>query len=210
MPKTKHLYPAERMVAYSDAVFSIAVTLLVIEIHLPESSAGLLDRLVSLWPNFLSFVISFLIITVVWFNHHEMFHHIRKVDQRLIVYNTLLMFNIILIPLASSILGESLLGESHDPLVACALYGAWISLGGIPFNLLWDYASRNPDLLEEGTDPRYVRRLKAYYMVGPFAYALAALSSLLSIWVALGFYVVLIFSYFLPPEWFKRAKSPAR
>jgi len=200
MRNDRHLYSSERLVSYSDAIFSIVVTLLVIEIHLPDDHGTIIGNLISAWPSLLSFAISFLIITVVWYNHHEMFHHIKKIDQKLIVLNTALMFNIILIPLVSSILGKNLLKGGSEPANACFIYGMWIALGGIPFNWLWRYASGKSEFLREDTDRDLVQRLRRYYLIGPFAYAVTALLAFLNVWLSIGGFFLLMISYFVPAE----------
>lgn len=194
-----HTYPAERLVAYTDAIFSIVVTLLVLEIRLPEhSTEGVWLDLWHEWPSMISFLISFFIITVVWLNHHEMFHHIKRVDYPLIVWNTLLMLNVVLIPLVSSILGRHLNAPSHGLNNAAFIYGLWIAIGGVPFNFLWSHAIKHPPLLNEDADLAAIRRLGRHYWRGPLFYLLAALSSLLSQWVAILCYVALLFLYFVP------------
>ena len=205
---TTHTYPAERLIAYSDAIFSIVVTLLVLEIRLPEHSEyGVLNDLFQEWPSIISFLISFFIITVIWMNHHEMFHHIKRVDYRLIVLNTLLMLNVVLIPLASSMLGRHLLESQPELINAAFIYGLWIAIGGIPFNLLWSYVSRQPHLLKEDADPAALQRLSRHYWRGPLFYLLATLSSLISQWLAIVGYVALLGLYFVPASlWMYKKK----
>lgn len=199
MPNAGHAYKPERLVAYSDAIFSIALTLLVIELRLPEDlSGGLLPAVAGLWPQLLSTLISFLIITVVWFNHHEMFHHVQAIDYRAIIFNTLLMLNIVLIPFAASLLGRCFGLAGLDAKLACFGYGLWIAVGGIPFNLLWGHVARRPELLRPEADPALVARLRRHYRMGPFLYAAAAAGSFAGVWVGVGLYAVLIGLYFVP------------
>ena len=196
---TNPLYRSERLISYSDAIFSIALTLLVIEIKLPEDLGhGLLAALGGSWPSLLSFIISFLIITVVWFNHHEMFHHIRMVDYRLIIYNTLLMLNIIFIPYVSSILGRAFLLPPGESQLACLIYGLWIALGGLPFNLLWHHAVCHSEVFHEGVDTQMLKSLSRHYWQGPALYFLAALGALINIWISIGAYMLLILMFFVP------------
>ena len=84
----------ERLVFFSDAVFAIAVTLLVLEIRSPEDTRHLLNDLAALWPSYLSYAISFLLIGQVWANHHVMFDHIRAADRTVLFLNTLLLMDI--------------------------------------------------------------------------------------------------------------------
>lgn len=206
--ETTALYRSERLISYSDAIFSIALTLLVIEIKLPEDlSHGLWPALMAQWPSFLSFLISFLIITVVWFNHHEMFHHIKLVDYKLILYNTLLMLNIIVIPFVSSLLGRAFVLDEGDSKLACLVYGLWVAVGGIPFNLLWNHGLKRPQMLHENADPVVLKSLSRHYWKGPVLYLLAALAALVSIWFSIGFYLLLIGIFFIPGSALRKVKK---
>jgi uncharacterized membrane protein len=90
----------ERLVFFSDAVFAIAVTLLVLEIRPPEDTRHLLHGLAALWPSYLAYAITFLLIGQVWTNHHVMFDHIRVVDRTVLFLNTLLLMDIAFLPFA--------------------------------------------------------------------------------------------------------------
>jgi uncharacterized membrane protein len=100
----------ERLVFFSDAVFAIAITLLALEIRLPElhdpSAAGLSEALLGLWPKFSSFAISFWIVGTLWLGHHRIFHHIKRYDRRLLLINLLLLMWVALMPFSGSLLGE--------------------------------------------------------------------------------------------------------
>ena len=93
----------ERLVFFSDAVFAIAVTLLVLEIHPPQDTRQLLHGLAALWPSYLSYAISFLLIGQVWANHHVMFDHIRVADRTVLFLNTLLLMDIAFLPFAAAV-----------------------------------------------------------------------------------------------------------
>lgn len=208
--KREHgIYSAERMVTYIDAIFAIALTLLVIEIKIPENAHG--DNLIVLlwreWPKFISFFISFMIISVVWFNHHTMFHYIKKIDHTLIMLNTLLMLNVIAIPFCSSILGDFADAGDDNAKIAALLYGGWITLGGIPFNLIWSYALKHRELLHDGCDMDDLLNMKKHFNRGPYMYLLVTLLALLNAWVSILGFALLIVLYFLPATlWIRKEK----
>ena len=99
-----------RLVFFSDAVFAIAVTLLVLDIHPPQDTRHLLHGLVALWPSYMAYAITFLLIGQVWANHHVMVDHIRVADRTVLFLNTLLLMDIAFLPFAASTLAAAFRG----------------------------------------------------------------------------------------------------
>ena len=93
-----------RLVAFSDAVFAITITLLVLEIRPPNDSRNLLHGLLALWPSYLAYAVTFLFIGQVWVNHHVMFDQIRAADRAVLLLNTLLLMAVAFLPFATSVL----------------------------------------------------------------------------------------------------------
>ena len=93
-----------RLVAFSDAVFAITITLLILEIRPPSDDAHLLHALGALWPSYLAYALTFLFIGQVWANHHVMFDHIRVADRVLLLLNILLLMVVAFLPFASAVL----------------------------------------------------------------------------------------------------------
>lgn len=199
--KPRELFRAERTVFFSDGVFAIALTLLVVELRVPDlDGAGLLASLRELWPRVLSFLISFFLVAVVWFNHHALFHHLHRVDRSLILLNLFLLLNIIGMPFISGLLGEYLASDRGEEARTAALtYGCWVTWGGIPFNLLWRYAEKRSDLHAEHSFLVARKALSLHFVLGPFLYALATALALVSVWASLACFALLILFYFLPP-----------
>ena len=209
------IFPSERIIAYSDAIFAIALTLLVLEIKIPESELaeknGLFRLLLSNWPSYISFLISFLIISVIWFNHHTMFHYIKHVNHPLMLINTLLMLNVVVIPFCSALLGRYAAEGSQNSMIVSLVYGSWITLGGIPFNWLWAYALKHDNLLAEGYRKSDLLNIRRHFMHGPFLYLLCTLLALVNSWVSICGFAVLIILYFLPASiWAKKGASERR
>jgi uncharacterized membrane protein len=98
----------ERLVFFSDAVFAIAVTLLVLDIRPPEDTRHLLHGLAALWPSYLAYAVTFLLVGQVWANHHVMFDHIRVADRTVLFLNTLLLMDIAFLPFAAAVLSAAL------------------------------------------------------------------------------------------------------
>lgn len=97
-----------RLEAFSDGVFAVAITLLVLDLRVPRDAqpGGLGHALNDLWPNYASYVVSFFIIGIIWVNHHAMLGFIRRVDRTLLFLNLLLLLFIALIPFPTALLAE--------------------------------------------------------------------------------------------------------
>jgi uncharacterized membrane protein len=95
-----------RVEAYSDAVIAIVVTIMVLEMHAPEAPGW--DKLLHLWPVFVSYVLSFAYISIYWVNHHRLFHHATRVTNGLLWSNIALIFALSLIPFGTAYLGEQI------------------------------------------------------------------------------------------------------
>ncbi|MER7441881.1 TMEM175 family protein [Micromonospora avicenniae] len=130
-----------RLVAFSDAVFAIAVTLLVLDIRPPEDFRRLFHGLGVLWPSYLAYSVTFLMIGQIWVNHHVMFDHIRMVDRLLMFLNTLLLMDVAFLPFAASVLSDAF-HSGDGQRGAVVFYGATIELAAILFNIIWAHARR--------------------------------------------------------------------
>ena len=142
----------ERLVFFSDAVFAIAVTLLVLDIRPPEDTRHLLHGLAALWPSYLAYAISFLLIGQVWANHHVMFDHIRVADRTVLFLNTLLLMDIAFLPFAASVLSAAF-RTGHGQRTAVVFYGIAFELAAVLFNVVWAYARHDQRLLGTTIDP---------------------------------------------------------
>jgi uncharacterized membrane protein len=131
-----------RLVAFSDGVFAITVTLLVLEIRAPSDDTNLLHGLLALWPSYLAYAVTFLFIGQVWANHHVVFDHIRAADQFVLLLNTLLLMAVAFLPFATSVLAGSL-RSGDGQRTAVAFYGVAFAVTAMTFNAVWQYAQRN-------------------------------------------------------------------
>jgi uncharacterized membrane protein len=143
----------ERLVFFSDAVFAIAITILVLDIRLPSgadsaSSRELLLSLAGLWPKYLAYFISFWVIGLCWISHHRKFLHIQRTDGRLLFLNLLMLMMIAFIPFPTAVMSENV------NLTATAFYALVMALASLTGLILWWYAARNHNLV----DPRLGRR----------------------------------------------------
>src|SRR5919198_6145501 len=131
-----------RLVAFSDAVFAITITLLVLEIRPPTEDTSLLHGLLALWPSYLAYAVTFLFIGQVWANHHVMFDHIRAADRVVLLLNTLLLMVVAFLPFATSVLADAL-RSGHGERTAVAFYAIAFDVTALTFNAVWQYARRH-------------------------------------------------------------------
>jgi len=189
-----------RVEAFSDGVFAIAITLLILEIKIPAAGSGpLSEQLIRQWPSYLSFLISFTFIGIMWINHHRLFTHIALSDDVLLILNLLLLLGVVVVPFPTAVLAIHL-GRANQ-LPALILYNSTYVFIAFFFNLLWRYAaSEKRQLLAKDVDPGSVQRISRQYAFGPILYlgclCLSWLSAAASL--ALGFALACFFA--LPPH----------
>jgi len=189
-----------RVEAFSDGVFAIAITLLILEIRLPGDSAGLTDarlraELLGLWPSYLAYTLSFLLIGMVWINHHRMFRHIERADGILLGLNVLLLMDVAFLPFSTNVLALSLRGTSAQH-IAAAFYGLVLAVGGVFFCAVWWYAASGHRLLNDHITPRQARALGMRWSLGPVFYLVASAIGLLNAVASLACYGLLLVFYF--------------
>jgi len=201
-PVAGELSETVRVEAFSDGVFAIAITLLVLEIKLPPSDltghgSSLLPELLRLWPSYLGYVISFITIGVMWVNHHSMFVLIRRTDRYFLLLSVLFLMCIGFLPFPTAVLAEYL-PEPKGRRIAVAGYSASFVLIALAYNALWWYAARGGHLLAEGADREAVQTITKRYMIGPVAYAVSFGLAFVNVWASLAVHVLLMGYYVLP------------
>jgi uncharacterized membrane protein len=162
-----------RIEAFSDGVFAIAITLLTLDIRPPEDTHNLAAGLVALWPNYLAYIISFLLIGLIWANHHAMFEHIARGDRVLLFLNTLLLMNAAFLPFVTAVLSLALRSGSGLR-TAVVLYGATLVVGGVFFNAIWAWARHHHRLLGPSLTPAEAAAIGRRFIAGPVLYLLGA------------------------------------
>lgn len=173
-----------RTVSFSDAVIAIAITLLALDLEVPQipeslAAAELPSALLELWPKFFSFLLSFWIIGFYWLAHHRLFQHVRAYDRGMLLINLLFLMWVVLMPFSSALIGEY---ESQQlPVIIYAVHNIFTSL---TLTWLWRHASKEGRLAETTLDPRVVRynRLRALFI--PTVFVLSIGISFISVDVA--------------------------
>jgi len=184
-----------RTEAFSDAIFAFAITLLVLDLYVPKAGSPLTQALVNEWPSFFALFTSFLTVLIMWVNHHNMFHYIRRIDTRFMFLNGLLLLGVVLTPFTTSLVAEHVL--LADAGLAAAIYSGTFLLLGLVWNVLWRYSSTGHRLLGANVTDEHVRTITRQYYVAPISYlsafVVSFVSGLLSVCVVLvvaGFYAV--------------------
>lgn len=162
-----------RLEAFSDGVFAIAVTLLVLELRAPlpgtlQDGESLLHALWHEWPSYLAFVTSFATVLIVWINHHNLFTMIRRTDHNLLLLNGFLLFVVTFIPFPTNVLAEYI--QESSARTAAVFYSGTFLMMAVAFNLLWRYVARDGGLLAQDVDRDVVRRINGQFRIGPLTY----------------------------------------
>ncbi len=192
-----------RIEAFSDGVFSIAATLLVLELKHPPAGLPLWAGLAQMWPGFVSFVLSFFFIGIMWINHHRLFVHIEKADDLLMAVNLLLLLGVVFVPYPTELMAASItmLDTSYSRDVAI-FYNATYLVLGLLYNLLW-WVCEKRKLLDTSRGHEHQHGRFRQYIVGPLVYALSLLMTWWSVPVSLVMNASICIFFLLPARRFK-------
>jgi uncharacterized membrane protein len=151
-----------RLEAFSDGVFAIAITLLVLEIRLPAGHAQLTRKLFETWPSYLGYLISFITIGIMWANHHAIFRLIARSTHGLVVGNLLLLLCVSFLPFPTTVLADHLRHGGADQTTATVFYSGSFILIAIGFQVLWRAAATNNRLIKPGCEEAAAQITKSY------------------------------------------------
>lgn len=193
----------ERIEAFSDGVFAIAITLLILDVRVPHTDStahptGLLATLIGLWPSYFAYLLSFVMIGIYWANHHYVFKLFTKTNHTLNLLNLLFLLTISFLPFPTATLGAFLLIEA-DRTVATAFYALGLLLPALTWLFIWLYATANGRLVGDRIDPPFLHRLTMQYSTTVVIYAATVLLALVDFRIGLGLCVGLTLLYLLPP-----------
>jgi uncharacterized membrane protein len=187
-----------RLETFADGVIAIAITLLILEVKVPDVHGDqLAAAVVHAWPSYAGYVVSFLTIGVIWVNHHHMFKLIRRTTHAFLMLNVVFLMTIAFLPWPTALVAEYI----RDPAgrhVAAAVYGLTMVAIAVMFNLVWWYAANRGRLLIPGVDPAAVARASRSYLLGPVVYGAAARVAPRNAFVSLAIYAALAVYWLLP------------
>ncbi|MFL7890515.1 MAG: TMEM175 family protein [Anaerolineales bacterium] len=172
-PSTADDLGLERIIFFSDAVFAIAITLLVLDIRLPETGEVLednqfLEQFLGMWHDYLAYFISFWVIGTAWMGHHRKFRYIKRYNSRLMTLNLFFLMIIAFIPFPSSIISK------YSGPAATIIYALTMFLLSLLMTAIWGYASWHHRLIVPDLDSKQIRR----QFIGPLATSLVFLFSI--------------------------------
>ena len=204
MAETSGLPSTERLDSFVDAVLAIIVTLMAVELSVPGEKAiaqqELGSALLNLWPDYLAFVFSFLLVGQVWASHHFLWRLVRVTDKLLLFLVIMHLMFVSFVPFVTQLLADQFLSPPHERTVSSSIYAVSLLLNGISFNLCWWHIQKQGFLSEEVSFTQR-KAISKRYLMGPLAALLALGLAFVSFWLSLSIYVLLIVFYFWPgPE----------
>ncbi len=190
-----------RLEAFSDGVFAIAATLLILNVGI--TSLKPLDReLIDIWPSYVAYAIAFVSIGVVWANHHTVIDQCKEVNRLFLMLNVIFLMVVAFFPFPTRLLAENL--TTSGARSAAIAYGATATLTAVMFNVIWAYASRGRRLLRDDAEQRVVDGITRSYLPGPAVYLAATLLALVNPLVSAGIYALIPVFYVVESSSFGR------
>ena len=199
---TETLSETTRTEAFSDAVFAIAITLLILEIKVPNEAqlrSGLFNALLEKWPSYLAFFIGFFTILVCWINHHYMFDRIKTSSHSLILVNSLTLFAVTFVPFPTAVLSEAFKGG--DLQTAVQLFGLAFILMSICYTSLARFVYNDKELSYTQEELKYKKGIRVMYSMSIIHTIITFFVAYISVFASILLYIAL-FSMYLFPIWY--------
>jgi len=188
----------ERVQAFSDGVFAIAITLLVLTIAQPSDYNHLAQQLADRWPSLAAYVVSFAVIGIMWLNHHTIFTYLERIDRGLYYRNLLLLMTIVFIPYPTGIFGEALRrGDGAE--TAAVFYSATMAVNGYTWAAVWLHASIGRRLLQAEFPEAQRKMATVSFIGGGLGYTAAIGVAFINPYACLAFHAALAVYYALDP-----------
>ena len=187
-----------RLETFADGVFAIAITLLVLEIRIPEPGENVAKALLNQWPSFLAYITSFLTIGTIWADHHRLFTVIRGTTYGFLFVNVLLLMPIAFLPYPTAVVARQWFADDQV-IPAMLLYGGTMALVAVLFRVVWRYASSHGLMRPEALRSRaYQRRGEVIYQLAPVIYVLGAAASVINPGLSLIVFLGLAMYWLIP------------
>ena len=188
--------PTSRIEAFSDGVIAIIITVMIFDLKLQEMPTDMtvLVELIKLAPKFFSYAISFLMVSIMWVNHHQLFHQIKHTDRKLLWYSIHLLFWMSLIPFGTNFIGA-------NPMLwqASFFYGIIFFLAAASFTMLRNYVVKN-NLLHDSINKQSHVKIRNKNRIALSIYLTASFVSILSVYISFLLFLVVPAIYFIPEK----------
>ena len=188
-----------RLESFSDGVFAIAITLLVLTIALPGNYDRLGSELADNWPSFAAYVVSFVVIGIMWLNHHSVFSHFARIDRGLVSLNLFLLLTIAFLPYPTGVFGQALRHGGDAARIAAAVYSITMAVNSYAWAALWLYASSRRRLLVDSFPESERGIATVLFTVGTAAYTASVGIAFVNAYACLAFHGALAAYYALDP-----------
>lgn len=185
-----------RLEAFSDGVFGFAITLLVLDIHVPDVKQGefLLQLMLADWTTYLSYLIGFFTILICWINHHYMFDYIYKSNSKLLLFNGFKLLVVAFTPYATSVIAKYLNTSQQE--TAVSVYTFNFAFMGLSMFIIWWFSERNN--LMKPTPVGNLKIITHYYFLAAFLSCSIFLLSFVHIWFCLALSGIMFIIFFFP------------
>jgi uncharacterized membrane protein len=200
LPGEDHLVTKVRLEAFSDGVIAIAITLLVLDIKVPDprEPGTLAHRVADHWPQFAAYGVSFATIGIIWINHHAMIRRLASVDHTIMVLNLLVLATIGLLPWSTSLMAAYVRSSSGEHLAAALYAGSFLAMGLAFYGLQRHILRAKRGLLEQPLPDAAIRSILRRGAAGLVPYALAAALAAVSPYATLALCGAIALFYALP------------
>ena len=201
--KASTTMPTARLEMFSDGVFAIAITLLILEIKIPKhedliGSGGLFNYLVHLWPSYLSYILSFILVGIYWANHHWLFSFVEKTDHYFNLLNILFLMTVAFMPFSSAILGD-FVSDPENRNAAVFAYSFGLLIPVPPVLAVYLYATYNHRLVNPKLSKKFISS-GTYKLIGSLCFSSLAVGFSFSYpWVSLSIIVLILLVFLMPP-----------
>jgi uncharacterized membrane protein len=165
-----------RVEAFSDGVFAIALTLLILGIKVPDlnnfaSGEKLYQSLIYLWPSYFAFILSFVAVLIMWINHHGFFKYLRKINSAFLFANGFLLLTVTFMDFSTAVLAKYFDTPAFN--IAAAFYCGSLVLINIAYNLLWFSSAYKRKLVKDEISDTLIIKIRNAYWFGFFVYLAA-------------------------------------
>jgi len=169
-----------RVEAFSDGVFAIAITLLILEIKVPKmdvhmTNSQLFTSLMNLWPSYFAFLLSFTAVLIMWINHHGFFKYVKTINSKFLYSNGFLLLMVTFIPFPTAVLAEHINSPAAN--VSAAFYCGAMVLVSIAYNVLWFTTAYKRALVKDEISDALILKIRNAYWFGFFVYLLSFIIS---------------------------------